>query len=209
MNSPDDSRIHSGLVGPIRGRTLAFALLVVTIALILSTIVLFWPDRESDPTELHNEPDSPAERMAEPQQAAESARPEVTAATGSPVASPPPRETARSGTPTSDTPTGIHAFPPLGTRPQLTGVIVPDDFELPPGYVRHYQSTDHGQRLPPILMFDPRNPPLDEFGEPLDIPPDRVVPPEMVPAGLPIEILEIPEQRQPNQRSLRGLLGSD
>ncbi|MCC5865599.1 MAG: hypothetical protein JJU31_10805 [Wenzhouxiangella sp.] len=107
-----------------------------------------------------------------------------------------------------DSQTGIHAFPPLGTRPTLTGVIVPDDFELPPGYVRHYQSTDHGQRLAPILMFDPRNPPLDAFGEPMDIPPDRIVPPDLVPAGMPIEILELPEQREPDRGSLRGLLRS-
>lgn len=102
-------------------------------------------------------------------------------------------------------PVGIHAFPPLGTRPQLSGVIVPDDFELPPGYARHFQSTDDGRRLPPILMFDPVNPPLDEWGEPIDIPTDRVVPADRVPAGMPVEILEPPERPGTEQHSLRSL----
>lgn len=103
-------------------------------------------------------------------------------------------------------PTGIHAFPPLGTRLPLVGIIVPDDFELPPGYVRHYQSTDDGRRLAPILMFDPVNPPLDEFGQAVDIPPDRIVPADLAPAGMPIILLEVPEPRNPDAATLRGLL---
>ena len=43
----------------------------------------------------------------------------------------------------------------MGTKPIKRGIIVPDDFELPPGYVRHFQSTDNGERLPAILMFSP------------------------------------------------------
>jgi hypothetical protein len=108
----------------------------------------------------------------------------------------------------SDGPVGIHAFPPLGTRPQLTGIIVPEDFELPPGYVRHYQSTDDGQRLAPILMFDPVNPPLDAYGEPIEITPDRIVPPDLAPLGMPIIELELPEPPDSDPRSLRGLLRS-
>lgn len=116
----------------------------------------------------------------------------------------PQRPMDRSG----DGPVGIHAFPPLGTRPQLTGIIVPEDFELPPGYVRHYQSTDDGQRLAPILMFDPVNPPLDAYGEPIEVPPDRVVPPELAPLGMPIIELELPEPPDSDSRSLRSLLRS-
>ncbi|MGY6553387.1 MAG: hypothetical protein ACXIUM_02575 [Wenzhouxiangella sp.] len=107
-----------------------------------------------------------------------------------------------------DAPVGIHAFPPLGTRPQLVGIIVPEDFELPPGFVRHFQSSDDGRRLPPILMFDPVNAPLDEFGQPMDIPSDRIVPPEMAPPGLPIILLEPPETGTSEPASLRSLLRS-
>lgn len=119
---------------------------------------------------------------------------------------PPPARPAAGTAP--EGPVGVHAFPPPGTRPNLTGIIVPEDFELPPGYVRHFQSTDDGRMLLPILMFDPNNPPLDEFGQPMDIPPDRVVPPEMAPPGMPVEILELPEPEEPDTRDLRRLLRS-
>jgi hypothetical protein len=102
-------------------------------------------------------------------------------------------------------PEGIHLFPPKGTRPPLTGIIVPDDFELPPGYVRHHQTTDDGQQLPPILMYHPRRPPLDANGEPIPVTPDRVVPPEMAPPGLPVVMLELPEP-EPPRSGLESLL---
>lgn len=105
----------------------------------------------------------------------------------------------------SPAPEGIHLFPPKGTRPTLTGIIVPDDFELPPGYVRHHQTTDDGQQLPPILMYHPRRPPLDTNGEPIPVPPDRVVPPEMAPPGLPVVMLELPEP-EPPRSGLESLL---
>ena len=93
---------------------------------------------------------------------------------------------------------GIAAFPPPGTDPPRSGVIVPDDWELPEGYVRHYQTTDDGEPLPPILMFHPDYTFTDEQGNPIAIPPDRIVPPELVPPGLPIRMLEISAQGQPH-----------
>src|SRR5262249_23009556 len=50
---------------------------------------------------------------------------------------------------------GIAAFEPPGTVPVKLGLVVPDDFELPEGYIRYIQTTDDGRRLPPILMFHP------------------------------------------------------
>ncbi len=95
--------------------------------------------------------------------------------------------------PESDEPVGIALFPPPGTKPIKRGIVVPDDFELPPGYVRHYQTTDDGRQLPAILMFHPDYQPVDERGEPIPLPDDRVVPPEMAPDRLPVQILEVPE----------------
>jgi hypothetical protein len=86
---------------------------------------------------------------------------------------------------------GIHLFRP-GTKPLKQGIIVPEDFELPPGYVRHYQATDRGERVKPILMFHPDHKPVDSNGNPVELPASRVVPPEMAPPGMPIEILELP-----------------
>ena len=91
---------------------------------------------------------------------------------------------------------GIAAFPPPGTDPPKAGVIVPEGFELPEGYVRHYQSTDDGEALPPILMFDPDYTFTDEQGNPIAIPQNRVVPPELVPPGLEARILQIPARGQ-------------
>jgi hypothetical protein len=88
---------------------------------------------------------------------------------------------------------GIAAFPPPGTKPIKRGILVPDDFELPPGFVRHYQATDDGEQVPAILMFHPDYQPVDERGVPIPLPANRVVPPEMAPAGLPIQMLEVPD----------------
>ncbi len=94
-------------------------------------------------------------------------------------------------------PEGIWAFPPLGSNPPKPGIIVPSDYELPPGYVRHYQTTDDGTSLEAILMYHPDRPPLDEHGEPIEVPADRIVPPSLAPPGLPIEVLEVPEPQLP------------
>ncbi|QSQ21307.1 hypothetical protein JY651_39985 [Pyxidicoccus parkwayensis] len=89
-------------------------------------------------------------------------------------------------------PTGTQLYRP-GTKPLKRGIVVPEDFELPPGYVRHYQSTDDGDRLKAILMFHPDYEPKDASGQPIPLPENRVVPAEMAPPGLPIQMLELPE----------------
>lgn len=88
--------------------------------------------------------------------------------------------------------TGIALFHP-GTKPIKKGIVVPDDFPLPSGYLRHYQTTDEGQQLPAILMFHPDYKPVDASGNPLPIPENRIVPPELAPPGLPIKMLDVPE----------------
>lgn len=90
---------------------------------------------------------------------------------------------------------GIAAFGTPGTDPPKSGVVVPDGWELPEGYVRHHQSTDDGEQLPPILMFHPDYTFSDEHGNPIEVPPDRVVPPELVPPGFPVERLDVPPRR--------------
>jgi hypothetical protein len=96
-----------------------------------------------------------------------------------------------------DEPTGIALFPPPGTDPPKSGIIVPEDFALPEGFVRHHQVTDDGKPLPPILMFHPDYEFVDENGAPLEIPADHVVPPELAPPGLPVQILEVPDTAVP------------
>jgi hypothetical protein len=89
-------------------------------------------------------------------------------------------------------PSGVALYPPLGTDPLKRGILVPEDFELPEGYVRHHQATDHGEGLPAILMFHPDYEWLDESGNPIPLPEDGIVPPELAPPGMPIELLELP-----------------
>ncbi len=88
--------------------------------------------------------------------------------------------------------TGLGAFSPPGTRPPLIGLAVPEDFTLPPGYVRHHQATDDGQRIEAILMFAPGFQLLDAQQRPVDMPKDRVVPPELAPPGLPLRRIVLP-----------------
>lgn len=95
---------------------------------------------------------------------------------------------------------GLGAFQPPGTRPPLVGLAVPEDFVLPEGYVRHYQATDDGQRIEPILMFSPDHQFLDTAGRPIAIPENRVVPPELAPPGLPIRRIVIPAPTEPGKR---------
>lgn len=87
---------------------------------------------------------------------------------------------------------GLGAFSPPGTRPPLVGLAVPEGFALPEGYVRHYQATDDGQRIEAILMFAPDKQLVDARGNPIPMPADRVVPPELAPPGLPMRRIEIP-----------------
>jgi hypothetical protein len=60
--------------------------------------------------------------------------------------------------------------------------------------------TDDGERLAPILMFHPDYEFVDERGQVVPLPADRVVPAEMAPPGLAIHMLEVPQApgaRQP------------
>ena len=88
--------------------------------------------------------------------------------------------------------TGLGAFNPPGTSPPLVGLAVPEDFPLPEGYVRHFQATDDGQRIEPILMFSPDFEFFDAAGRRIPIPANRVVPPNMAPPGLTVRLIEIP-----------------
>ena len=88
---------------------------------------------------------------------------------------------------------GLAAFPPPGTNPIKLGIVVPDDYQLPEGYVRYYQLTDDGRRLEPILMFSPDYEFVDAGGNPVELPPDGVVPSDMAPPGMPIRMLEMPD----------------
>jgi len=99
---------------------------------------------------------------------------------------------------------GIHVFPAPGTKRIKPGIVVPDEFELPPGYVRHYQATDKGEMLQAILMFHPDYELVDEAGNPIPVPADRVVPPEMAPPGLAVEMLEVPEDAYANPAAERA-----
>jgi len=92
--------------------------------------------------------------------------------------------------------TGIHLFPPPGTKPIKGGILVPEDYELPPGYMRHYQATDDGEPVQAILVFHPDHQPLDEDGQPIPLPADRVVPPELAPPDMPLQVLEPPPVRR-------------
>ena len=114
-----------------------------------------------------------------------------------PVATPPPVEEDTAVPPPEPEPpytgpTGTQLYRP-GTKPLKRGIVVPEDFELPPGYVRHYQSTDDGDRVAAILMFHPDYAPTDESGQPIELPENRVVPAEMAPPGMPIQMLQLPE----------------
>ena len=93
--------------------------------------------------------------------------------------------------------TGLAAFSPPGTRPPMVGLAVPEDFELPPGFVRHHQATDDGQRIEAILMFAPDHQVRNAANQPIPMPKDRLVPPELVPPGFPIRRIVIPAPKEP------------
>ena len=93
--------------------------------------------------------------------------------------------------------TGLGAFNPPGTSPPLIGLAVPEEYPLPPGYGRHYQATDDGQRIEPSLMYAPDAVLFDAAGRRIAIPPDRVVPPELAPPGLELRPVRIPPPLDP------------
>ncbi|UQA60174.1 hypothetical protein [Polyangium aurulentum] len=129
------------------------------------------------------------------------ARPIAPPAEGSP---PPPEDAQEEPAGAPEERSGIHVFPAPGTKRIKPGIVVPDEFELPPGYVRHYQATDKGEMLQAILMFHPDYELVDEAGNPIPVPADRVVPPEMAPPGLAVEMLEIPEDAYANPAAERA-----
>lgn len=92
--------------------------------------------------------------------------------------------------------TGLDAFPKPGTKPILRGLIVPEGYTLPPGYMRHHQTTDDGEALAPILVFHPDHQLFDAEGRPIPLPPDRVVPSELAPSGMERRWLEPPPRRR-------------
>jgi len=92
---------------------------------------------------------------------------------------------------------GLGAFSPPGTSPAMIGLAVPENYVLPEGYVRHFQATDDGQRIEPILMYSPDFNFFDSSGQQIAIPPDRVVPANMAPPGLAIRLITIPEPLEP------------
>ena len=92
---------------------------------------------------------------------------------------------------------GLGAFSPPGTSPPLVGLAVPEDFVLPEGYVRHHQATDDGQRIEAMLMFAPDFQLRDAANRPVEMPKNRVVPPELAPPGLPIRRIVIPATMDP------------
>lgn len=195
---------------PIRGRVwlLAAALVLVALALLLLLRPLLMPHPET--VAVHQAPsgsgapagDAPGGRTqrrapdedtrpARPVPRREVAPPPRQAAAGdvAPADRDPPAGDADTG---GGEPSGIALFPPPGTNPPKPGLVVPDDFELPPGYVRHNQVTDDGTQLPPILMFHPDYEWVDASGKPITLPADHVVPPELAPPGMPLHTLEIP-----------------
>jgi len=193
---------------------------VVAAGLCLIAVILAWPllyGRGGDVAVPARQPDdapqpapsaAPAPTPA-PAPAARIATHDVPAPTlvNRPVASPPSArppaparrgaDNAPAGAPEQEQKTGINLFPPPGTDPPKAGIIVPDGYELPPGYVRHYQTTDDGTQLPPILMFHPDFQPVDERGQPIPLPADRVVPPDMAPTGIPHDVLQVPPTHVP------------
>lgn len=88
--------------------------------------------------------------------------------------------------------TGLGAFNPPGTSPPLLGLAVPENYELPQGYVRHHQVTDEGVPIEPVLMFAPGFTLYDAQGRPIAMPADRIVPPELAPPGMPQRPIRIP-----------------
>lgn len=92
---------------------------------------------------------------------------------------------------------GLGAFSPPGTRPPLVGLAVPEEFVLPKGFVRHHQATDDGQRIEAILMFAPGYQMFDAKHQPVAMPENRIVPPELAPPGLPIRRIVLPVPIEP------------
>ncbi len=184
---------------PPRTWQIVLAICLVLVGATIGIRALIAPSTESplttETSRQNPEPPEKVERTAPPPR---EPSPSERVTTDSADAIKPPDPAPGDATPGDDSQgrVGIDVFPPLGTKPNLSGIIVPDDFELPPGYVRHYQTSDDGRQLEPILMYHPKRRPVDSQGDPIDVPPDRIVPPEMAPEGLPLRMLPLPETKK-------------
>jgi len=215
--TPTDPVTESRAFGP------SFAYLVIAL-LVLAGGIAYWVTSADEPTRVaHNASPPTLSRDATP---TEPVLAEPAAAASNPasaVARPAPRMRDPDGDQTPDlrdylnagenptmtevldrlhragVHTGIGAFSPPGTKPTLIGLAVPEDFVVPEGYVRHYQATDDGQPIEPILMYAPDRPFLDAAGRPIAIPKNRVVPPELAPPGLPNRRIVIPAPIEPDK----------
>lgn len=191
----------------------SIVLLAAAVALACIALLVLFGRPPAPPPPGASEPPAPAAADAEPEAAPaapndEAREPMARAEPASPPA-PPAAPAAREPAPEAEAPpgeegppllpSGIGLFPPPGTDPIKVGIVVPDDFELPEGFLRHYQVTDDGQELEPILLFHPDYELLDDAGQPIPLPPDRVVPPELAPPGMPIRTVVVPEPR-PEER---------
>jgi hypothetical protein len=202
------SRADGVTIAPAPGsRKQLFALAGAAALAAFALLVLVGPPRREEPRASEADQSAPAARETArsdaPTPPVIAPRPKAhpVRAHAQPPAPPPDAPAASAEKPASEaeqdplasTPSGIGLFPPPGTDPPKLGIVVPEDFELPEGYVRHYQATDDGQALPPILMFHPDYVWQDETGAQVEVAPDGVVPPELAPEGMPIEMLELPE----------------
>jgi len=179
------ARSSSGVGLWLVGGALVFTVLCVVLS-------AWWPSSDVDVdvglgVEVEVEAPPPRVAPAPARPVAKPAQPPVAAAVVEPPAAP-----LSEPEPPYTGPTGIQLYRP-GTKPMKRGIVVPEDFELPPGFVRHYQSTDDGERVAAILMFHPDYAPKDESGQPIPLPENRVVPEQMAPRGMPIQMLQLPE----------------
>jgi hypothetical protein len=190
--------------GASPGKSIALLALAVSLACVALLVLFGRPALEApapEPPPLAPEPAPLAAAAAEsqpppaPERAPEPAEPPALAAPSAPPAEEATPEAPVEGEDAATVPSGIGLFPPPGSDPLKLGIVVPDDFELPEGFLRHYQVTDDGQELEPILLFHPDYELLDDAGQPIPLPADRVVPPELAPPGLPIRQVEVPPPR--------------
>ena len=174
------ARSSSGVGLWLVGGALVFTVLCVVLS-------AWWPSSDVDAGVVVEAPPPMVAPAPGPRPVAKPAQPPVAAAVVEPPAAP-----LSEPEPSYTGPTGIQLYRP-GTKPMKRGIVVPEDFELPPGFVRHYQSTDDGERVAAILMFHPDYAPKDERGQPIPLPENRVVPEQMAPRGMPIQMLQLPE----------------
>lgn len=196
----------------LRGWTLSRVLAWVAVAMAGLALAWWWQAAPHEAAEVH---DNPLPQAEPPSRALTSATPSSASTPGMPAlpaSSPPDASPAAASqdlaahVPPGQAPamadviqrlnqagvhSGLGAFNPPGTRPPLMGLAVPEGFELPPGFVRHHQATDDGQRIEAVLMFAPDHPYV--LAHP-DLP-NRVVPPEMAPEGLPLRTITLPASR--------------